>query len=326
MPTEERTDKYHNVNNKKSLVQILVSSTIGGWGYGFLAAVLSHPLDTIKTRQQILTISNNNFFASLSENINDTARSRRLWTSLYDGVAPAVSASVLFRAVPFTTYEAVVAYLSEDTNICSWDWNEHKIARAACGGAAGGLARASLEFPFEAYKVKAQAGATVSNVKDIWSGFAITVIRNMGVIALFWAFMESSKETREYLAPVAKYPRGNAFIAGGGCSVAAWSLVYPFDVIKSHVQIRHYSPSGHKQHEFQTSCKSSKSSFRQNAVTIRHVIQQGFCAQEGPVNFFYRGFSAGMFFINSSNSAVYALTNYLDMYVFYFHRGNVEYF
>lgn len=227
-----------------SLFKTLVASTVGGWGYGALAALLSHPLDTVKTRQQVLQSVQ-----------SPSSSSRSLLHGLYRGIVPAVSASVLFRAVPFTAFEAVKGFLTTPASVSkqvaqerragtdtrtqesSWNWNDHSVLVAAFGGAAGGLARASLEFPFEAAKVRAQTEtANARGIKDFMRGFTVTAVRNVTVIAGFWTFMELSKDLREQVAPRSDWPRSNAFLAGGGCSVAAWALIYPFDVIKSNVQ------------------------------------------------------------------------------------------
>ena len=250
-------DADSSSTTRPSLMKTLVASTIGGWGYGVLAAILSHPLDTVKTRQQVLGSFQQR--TTLSAGPTSTPPLLPSLKGLYRGILPAVSASILFRAVPFTAFETVKGFLltphefeqlaaheenTADAVDCKptavmvgWSWNDHPVLVSALGGAVGGLARASLEFPFETAKVRAQTGAaSARGIRDFMRGFAITAVRNVTVISAFWTFMELSRDLRERVAPQAEWPRSNAFVAGGGCSVAAWAIIYPFDVIKSNVQ------------------------------------------------------------------------------------------
>ena len=276
----------------KSLLKTLVASTVGGWGYGALAALLSHPLDTIKTRKQVVSPRQSQKLSTLS--------------GLYRGIIPAAAASVLFRAVPFTTFEAVTALLrgsgsGGDTSkyrphsTAGWDWNKHPIATAACGGAAGGLARAVLEFPFEAAKVRAQASIKVHSVWDLLRGFEVTALRNMTVIACFWSFMETSKDLRNAMVPVDEFPRLNAFVAGGGCSAAAWAVIYPFDVIKSNVQAQESTPSRIASASGGNKAKNGIKRIRGSWVEYAHILRSGAHEEASMRRFLYRGFSAGMY-------------------------------
>jgi len=258
-------DEKVELCTKKSLTRTLISSTVGGWGYGALAAVLSHPLDTIKTRKQVLP-----------RGVGLSGLSTTALKSLYRGLLPAASASILFRAVPFTLFESVTAWLKAPNpqGNAGFDWTKHTTLASAIGGAAGGLGRAMLEFPFETLKVKAQVDIKPTNWRDIVRGFGVTAARNMAVIACFWSFMDLSKDLREQIAPVAEYRRLNAFIAGGGCSVAAWAVIFPFDVVKSNAQASISSETG--------------------KTSIGNIIKQGIQQDGSIVRFLYRGFGAGL--------------------------------
>ena len=108
MSSNDSTSATH----KPRLLETLVASTIGGSGYGALAALLSHPIDTIKTRRQVHPLNSGGTTATNANEI--TAAGSRI-RDLYRGIAPAAAASVLFRAVPFTAYETVTTVLKRRT-------------------------------------------------------------------------------------------------------------------------------------------------------------------------------------------------------------------
>ena len=186
----------------------LIQGSAGGVAYAITATTLSHPFDTIKTRQQVsgaLQLSN-----------------------LYRGFSPALFGSVVFRTVPFIAYNVTTEYARPRNK-----WlRDRPIALAAMGGLAGGLARSLVECPCEYAKTRLQVSQKWA-VDQLYTGLGITMARNAAVISLFWAFVESSKPWCERVAP-GRYTR--AFVSGGICSAAAWCVVFPLDVIKSRLQ------------------------------------------------------------------------------------------
>lgn len=219
----------------------LLDSTFGGFAYGATAAVLSHPLDTIKTRQQAMP----GMAGSSSRDVlRDTLT--RGFPELYRGFLPALAGSVLFRAVPFVAYSSSTAVVKEQCP--AWS-ARHPVMLAAGGGACGGLLRAVMECPLEVLKVRRQVhhhhhGSAMhhhgSAMLTLWSGLGWTLARNMLVIGLFWAILEASRSTRERLT---SSRAASSFLAGAGCSAVAWAVAFPLDVCKSRAQSGKYSKS-----------------------------------------------------------------------------------
>ena len=186
----------------------LIQGSAGGIAYAITATTLSHPFDTIKTRQQVsgaLQLSN-----------------------LYHGFSPALFGSVVFRTVPFIAYNVTTDYIRPRSK-----WlRDRPVALAATGGFAGGMARSLLECPCEYAKTRLQVSQKWA-LGQLYTGLGVTTARNAAVISLFWAFVESSKPWCERIAPGRNT---RAFVSGGMCSAAAWCVVFPLDVIKSRMQ------------------------------------------------------------------------------------------
>lgn len=194
----------------------LVRGIVGGAAYGLVAAAISHPFDTIKTRRQI------------DLRLAQTG-SRQLLHSLaglYRGVGPATAASVLFRTVPFIGYEATRNALRARKLL-----EDAPLVAAFVSGVAGGVMRGCLETPAELIKTRLQVQSSW-RLSQLLRGLSSTCLRNGCVIGLYWVFFEASKPAREACLP----PILSNFAAGGGCSVLAWAAIYPLDTAKSCIQ------------------------------------------------------------------------------------------
>ena len=193
-----------------------------GMSYGLAAVVLSHPVDTIKTRQQIS--GRYGFQSTLT-----TLLWREGASGLLKGFSPAAASSVLFRAVPFTVYS-----WSSDMLAASSDWLAcHHITLAVAAGCCAGAARSVLECPMEVAKVRWQVDQNMHQ-RAVFTGLTVTMARNMSMIGIFWGLWEASKKDRERICGSSK--TANSFLGGAGCSAVAWMCVFPIDVIKSRCQ------------------------------------------------------------------------------------------
>ena len=203
----------------------LRDATLAGGSYGFTAAVLSHPLDTLKTRAQLSRPHSTGISA------------------LYQGFVPAATGSVLFRAVPFVAYGVGTARIREGFPLFA---EAHPLPVAAAAGSFAGLVRALLESPLEVIKVRRQAARLGSRYEawsstPLWAGVGWCAVRNASLIGLFWVTLEASKES---LAAALPGPVAVSFVGGGGCSVVAWAVAYPLDVLKSRAQAASEPASG----------------------------------------------------------------------------------
>jgi len=202
----------------------LLENAVAGSAYGLTAVVVSHPFDTVKTKQQAEPRFQ---FAGPFRTAFLTVQADGV-LALYCGFAAAAAGSMAFRALPFAAYGFTSAHLKRT---CSW-WERHPIVLASVAGSSGGLIRSVVECPLEVAKVRRQVGVAW-RWSSMYHGLAVTVFRNMSVIGLFWGFVQASAPLREALTDS---PDTRSFLAGGGCSAAAWLVVYPADMAKSRVQ------------------------------------------------------------------------------------------
>jgi hypothetical protein len=114
------------------------------------------------------------------------------------------------------------------------------------------------------------------------TGIGITTARNTAVIGTFWAVLVASQPLRDSVSP---HPAVNSFLAGGGCSVVAWALVFPLDVIKSRVQ------SGGA-YRLEGTGVGTKVRYSQETLSTFRCASE-IMREQGPKGF-YAGFQAGI--------------------------------
>lgn len=190
-----------------------VRGALGGAAYGLVAAAISHPFDTVKTRLQTQTV------------VGSASVLSRL-AGLYKGIGPATAASILFRTVPFIGYEATHSALRSRQLL-----ERQPLLAAFLGGVVGGVMRGCLETPAELLKTRLQVGAGVGPAAVLLRGLYSTCLRNAAAVGVFWVAFEASAAWRAHLPPVAA-----SFVGGGGCSVLAWMTIFPLDTAKSRIQ------------------------------------------------------------------------------------------
>lgn len=179
---------------------------------GLVAAGISHPFDTVKTRLQ-------------SGAAGSAGKGLAGLAGLYKGFGPAAAASMLFRSVPFIGYEATRSALKARGLLTA-----QPLIAAFLGGAVGGAMRGIVESPAELIKIRMQTSGAWS-ASLLLRGTFSTCLRNLFAIGLFWVAFEASREVRSHLPPLAAN-----FMGGGGCSVLAWAAIYPLDTAKSVIQ------------------------------------------------------------------------------------------
>ena len=172
-----------------SVIKQMVSTTISGSAYGFTAVLVSHPFDTIKTKQQAeVKYYKMGTYQTLSHIFKTEGP-----LALYRGFTAAVSGSIAFRALPFTAYTFTNTQL---TRYAPKFWSEQPFLLAFVAGSSGGFLRSLVECPLEVLKVRRQVGVQWQ-WGSIYQGLAITAARNMSVVGLFFGFVQASKGWRE---------------------------------------------------------------------------------------------------------------------------------
>uniref|UniRef100_A0A0K0F666 Mitochondrial ornithine transporter 1 n=1 Tax=Strongyloides venezuelensis TaxID=75913 RepID=A0A0K0F666_STRVS len=234
------------INHFKDGAIDLISGTMGG-----IANVYSgQPLDTVKVKMQTFP----KLYIDWKKCFRDTYRSSGV-RGLYAGTVPALVANVAENAVLFTAYgycQKIIANITNKHDVCSLT----PIENASSGALAAVFAAMAL-CPTELVKCRLQAAkemnpnikrTTLSVCKDVWKesgfkGFFIgltpTLAREVpGYFAFFGAY-----ETCRYMISKEGQSKDDIGIvytalSGSIAGVTLWCLVFPFDVIKSRMQVQ----------------------------------------------------------------------------------------
>ena len=133
-------------------------------------------------------------------------------------------------------------------------------------------------------------------VRGLFAGLSPLMARDIPFNAIFFtSYRMTSTVYRKWvgLAPGDAMPSIATFLAGGTAGVAAWTLVFPADVLKSRMQVAHSPAAGVGPLIARNSCKPTFMS------TLRGVLQ------ENGVRGLYRGWSAAVMRSFPANAALF---------------------
>ncbi|QRV74078.1 mitochondrial carrier protein [Ceratobasidium sp. AG-Ba] len=209
---------------------------------GAMAGISEHavmfPLDSIKTRMQVITANNVAVYSSLGNAVQRIASTEGLRT-LWRGVASVIMGAGPAHAVHFGTYEAVKELAGGNTG------GHHPGATRACAT----IASDALMNPFDVIKQRMQ-------IKD--SAFrsvltcARTVYRNEGLTAFYISYpttltmsvpftavqFTAYESIKRALNPTDQYSPITHVTAGGMAGGIAAAITTPLDVAKTLLQTR----------------------------------------------------------------------------------------
>ncbi|PVU91364.1 hypothetical protein BB561_004431 [Smittium simulii] len=229
---------YEGLSENSSIYMHLTA----GAAAGIMEHVITYPLDSVKTRMQIVGVNRNLVYSTISQSvslISTTEGVRSLWrgiTSMALGSGPA-------HALYFATYEKTKLYLSGG--------DETKIDPVAAGlaGGAGTIAHDILMTPFDVVKQRMQASSaaytsSISCFKSIlakegmmalYVSYPATLLLNLPLqiiqFALYDVFNKSLNPERAY-SPLTHVTSG----ALSGAIAAA--VTTPIDCAKTLLQTR----------------------------------------------------------------------------------------
>uniref|UniRef100_A0A0N4ZN50 ULP_PROTEASE domain-containing protein n=1 Tax=Parastrongyloides trichosuri TaxID=131310 RepID=A0A0N4ZN50_PARTI len=234
------------INHFKDGAIDLLSGTMGG-----IANVYSgQPLDTVKVKMQAFPKLYNDW----RKCFKDTYKNSGI-KGLYAGTVPALVANIAENAVLFTAYgycQKLVAKVRNKDDVCSLT----PIENASSGAFAAIFAGLAL-CPTELVKCRLQAAKEINpNIKrtalsvclELWKengfksffiGVTPTLAREVpGYFVFFGAY-----ETCRYMLSKEGQSKDDLSIAytalsGSIAGVTLWCLVFPFDVIKSKMQVQ----------------------------------------------------------------------------------------
>ena len=200
---------------------------IAGFAYGLTTVAVGQPLDTIKTRMQVLNSS------------SMVATFRSIWKKdgilgLYRGGAPLVLGGGLMRSAQFGVSSACMKLYDQFVG------TEHKnqpksLYLVFATGIMGGLGRGLIEAPFEYIKVRRQIDSSWK-FSEMYKGSGATVLRNCLLFGSFVVYVDVGNR----IIPGGMSP----FMSGSICATLAWMTVWPLDVLKSRLQSGKYEGQG----------------------------------------------------------------------------------
>ena len=233
--------------------EAVIDFTAGAVG-GTCCAYVGQPMDTIKVKMQTYPT----LYKSAIRCATDTVK-REGFFRLFAGVVPAAAANIAETSVLFLCYgqcTKAVAYI-----VGSDKENMTTVHKAFSGSFAAFFAAFAL-CPFELVKCRMQTLHEFKGTHKSITPFTIVkeVMKTDGILGFYrgitstvlrevpgYFFFFGGYETTKYLLTRNDEDKENigllkTIIAGGVGGVSIWGSIYPFDVIKSRMQV--YSGGG----------------------------------------------------------------------------------
>ncbi|KAJ1639219.1 mitochondrial carrier domain-containing protein [Pavlovales sp. CCMP2436] len=269
---------------------LAVELLAGGAG-GALGVAVGQPFDFVKVRLQSQTL-----YSGPWDCLRKVAKQEGLF-GVYRGIMPPVLNSFLLNAIMFGGYGQVQGWMR--------DSDVNPVTRSFVAGSYAGLISCAALVPFDVVKCQMQvdcAGgrpAQFSNgvacaraviaregVTGMYRGGIVTIFRDSPTTGAYFVAYEALEHELPRLSP---YLAGECatFWAGGISGMLAWTLAYPFDVVKTYLMTLPLSSQAHER-------------------TISHAVQSMY-ARNGMAAF-YRGLGtclARAFPVNAVTFLVY---------------------
>lgn len=178
-----------------------ISGSIGG----LVGVIISHPIDTIKTRVQIGSVLN--------------VKNAIKMGNFYSGIKPLLLGIPLEKSIVFGFYN-----LSKNYGLNNF-WS----------GIVGGFMSTLIVTPIDYFKINLQNKNQISlkNIKlnNIYRGFVPTVCRETPGFGIYFT-------TYNYLNNNYNYEKSyfKNFCFGGLSGLMAWIFIYPSDLVKTKLQ------------------------------------------------------------------------------------------
>jgi len=236
---------------------------VAGGMAGSASVIVGHPLDTIKVRIQ------NSHTGGILSSITEFGGV----TSLFRGMAAPLGTAAAINAIVFSSYGMgsrwYDSYIADPELEDTRELNHDPPEKAFVCGSFAGLVQCVVICPMEHIKcrlqvqhgkgkpdnlfkgpVEATRGILQRHgVSRLYQGWWSTVLREVPAFGLYFAVYDHMKDrVNTFLAKRAgvdpqlslETPRTHTWIAsaiaGGIAGSATWAIVYPVDVIKTHVQ------------------------------------------------------------------------------------------
>lgn len=179
---------------------------------GACGILLSHPIDTMKTRLQTKTAL--------------TLSTAFKMGALYGGLRGPLLGTIFEKSIVFGSYDYAKKYKLNDFT----------------AGIIGGLMCTIIVTPIEYFKINAQNKhkIDISNIRlsNIYKGFLPTICRETPGFGIYFATYNYLNENHNQQKSLFM-----SFMFGGTAGLSAWLFIYPADLIKTNVQDKYNTKS-----------------------------------------------------------------------------------
>jgi len=243
----------------------LVKYFVAGASARVTAAVVMSPIDTIKTRLQFQgQFASVRKYANARDAFVTILKEEGIW-GFFKGLPPRLMYITPAAAVSFMFYEQFKAIFKAQMHPKQIPKDQEGSHRSALNNpliplAAGALARlfgTAARTPFDIlrqrlqilgtvrqseYKGKGTFGALgillkVEGIRGLWTGFVITVVRDVPFAAIYFLSYEVAKEVQtRFVTPGVQLQIQNYLVAGAVAGALAATCTIPFDVVKTRLQ------------------------------------------------------------------------------------------
>lgn len=152
-------------------------------------------------------------FDTIKTNIQENKPINKNIRVLYRGLIPPLIGVGLEKAVVFGTYHNIIKHTESP----------------AIAGAVSGLTASVVVTPFERIKILIQTGQKL-RLNGLMNGLSATWSREVPGFAIYFSVYEWLKSKDTDFTPI------KGFAYGTAAGTAAWTLIYPQDRIKTHIQ------------------------------------------------------------------------------------------
>jgi solute carrier family 25 carnitine/acylcarnitine transporter 20/29 len=185
---------------------------------GSTGVLLSHPIDTVKSR------------------IQKGIRVKWGIQHLYKGFVPPLFGVGLEKSIVFGVFQNVRNLLSSRI--------ENKYTHIPISGAVAGFASSFVVTPIERLKILRQTESEYEYARNsrirgkvnfLYRGLSMTFIREMPGFAIYFTVYEFLKDVTS-ATTTSSTNTFHHFIFGAASGTAAWAFIYPQDLVKTQIQ------------------------------------------------------------------------------------------
>ena len=227
---------------------------------GTTACIIGHPLDLIKIRLQ----TEPKLYSSAYSCFLLTVRNGG-YRSFYRGMT-APLCSQFFQSGLMFTGESIARSYFQPMEEYNGDDTSRTPLNVFLSGSFGGLLKCVVLVPTDLVKCKMQVDQSgrsakysgsldcvakvysKEGIRGLYKGFGVTTLREVPAFGLYFFVYRYSLDalnssfyqlngTPSKESSDSSMPGVTTFVAGGLAGCAAWICIYPFDVIKSHIQV-----------------------------------------------------------------------------------------